>query len=215
MRKKLLLASLFVSCTSILFAQENDPAKSFKHDVGFNTTFLFDGIFNSNSGPFTLMYKTYKSENKAIRLGLTTSFTFNSNKDKISTSNYSNTTAADIYLTIGKEFQHQINKWVWYGGGDLQPHYTFNNSSSYVGSTKTYSYKSYLLGIGLRPFLGIRYNINSRLYLAAEAGATLNYYHSKNYIKDESNNIVSRDTKGNNVALALSSASGLYLFYRF
>ena len=217
MRKRLLLISLTVSFCTIAFAQtQNDGSeKSYKHDVGFNTTFLFDGIFNSGSGPFTLMYKKYKPENKAIRLGLTTSFNINSNKDNISTSNYSNSSSADIYLTIGKEFQHQINKWVWYGGGDLQPHYSFNNSSYYSGSTKTATNKNSSLGIGLRPFLGIRYNINSRLYLAAEAGVTINYDHSKSYVKSESFNTVTRDTKGNNVSMALGSASGLYLFYRF
>jgi hypothetical protein len=176
---------------------------------------LFDGIFKSGSGPFTLMYKQYKTENKAIRLGLTTSFYINSNKDNVSTSNYINSTNADIYLTIGKEFQRQINKWVWYGGGDLQPHYSFNNSSYYSSTVKTATNKNYTLGIGLRPFLGVRYNINSRLYLAAEAGFNLNYNHTRNYYKNENTKIVTQDTKGNNLLLTMSSASGLYIFYRF
>ncbi|HTJ50156.1 MAG TPA: hypothetical protein VL443_11915 [Cyclobacteriaceae bacterium] len=218
MRKRLLLISLTVSFCTIAFAQtQNDGSeKSYKHDIGFNTTFLFDGIFNSGSGPFTLMYKQYKSENKALRLGLTTSFNFNSNNANVNTSSYTDWSYANIYFTLGKEFQHHINnKWVWYGGGDLQPHYSFNNNLYYTGTTKTTTYKDSSIGMGLRPFLGIRYNFNSRLYVSAEAGVTLDYRYVKSYAKDEVGNTVFRDTKGNNLAMALSSASGLYLFYRF
>ena len=217
MRKRLLLISLSVSLCTIAFAQTQSDGteKSYKHDIGFNTTFLFNGIFNSSTGPFTLMYKQYRPENKAIRLGLTTSFSIYSNKDNIKTSNYANSSSADIYLTIGKEFQHQINKWVWYGGGDLQPHYSFNNTGYYSNSVKTSTNKNSALGIGLRPFLGIRYNINSRLYLAAEAGFNINYNHTRNYYKNENTNTVTLDTKGNNLFLTMSSASGLYIFYRF
>jgi hypothetical protein len=62
------LAGLMLSGI-LSFAQETElPAYS--RDIGFNTTFIFEGIFNSETTSFTLMYKKYVFESKSNRFGI-------------------------------------------------------------------------------------------------------------------------------------------------
>ena len=44
MKKLFVLSASMMFCVTFLFAQE-ETEKSFQKDIGFNTTFIFQGIF--------------------------------------------------------------------------------------------------------------------------------------------------------------------------
>ncbi len=217
MIKKFTIGSLLMSfCYCFAYAQE-DTVSMYRHDLGFNTTFILQGIFNSSETPFSLMYKTYKKEGKATRYGLEVSFNLDDNKPENNSSYYTNTSSGSFDFVFGKENQNHITntRWVWFYGGDLIAFYRFSTFDSYQNNElyDENEFKSY--GIGIRPFLGIRYNINERLYISAEASLRLNYARRENFVKNVNQAEAYRDTKGDNVSFSLQPASGIFLFYRF
>jgi hypothetical protein len=218
MKTKLLVTSLLVSCALCSFAQaQENETKTFKHDIGFNTAFILQGVFNTNSStPFTLMYKTYQNDKKALRFGVGGSFNVNDFNDKAVNSNYYNNSNISINISVGKEFQQSISqKWMWYSGGDIVSSYYSATNDYFQDNLKIQTQRNYNLGIGIRPFIGIRFNINSRLYLSAEASLTSQYTFSSQYAKIVNSNTVTSDRKGSDVSTSLSPASGLFLYYRF
>ncbi|MEO5600674.1 MAG: hypothetical protein ABIR06_07090 [Cyclobacteriaceae bacterium] len=56
--KKTSLMALFILVTVPSFAQEIG-SPSLARDIGFNTTFIFEGIFNPTATPFSLFIKIY------------------------------------------------------------------------------------------------------------------------------------------------------------
>lgn len=217
MKKLLLLSLLGMLCISLAFAQEEKPIEeSFRQDIGFNTIFILQGIFQSGNAPFSLMYKKYTSENHAIRFGADVFFNLDDNDANSSPSYYSNSSAASVAFVIGKEFQKPIEKrWTWYYGGDLVPFFSFNNQD-YFQNGSLYSESEYSsIGLNVRPFLGIRFNINPQLYLSAEANIALRYARTRNYQIYTNNDQPERGINGNNLSFSLNPASGLFLFYRF
>jgi hypothetical protein len=213
MNIKTLLTALLSSLLYPAFAQDSDPEENYKRDVGFNTAFILQGVFNSNSTPFSLMYKKYTSENRALRFGA--SINLNLNRSNDSTSNSNQISSAALSLSLGKEFQKLITtKWVWYYGGDLIPSFSNYQSLSYQNGKKYYENKYTSYGINARPFVGIRFAINPRLYLSAEADLSLGYTKSKISQKFFSpENIV--DSENDNYSFRASPASGIFIFYRF
>lgn len=196
------------------FAQENIQP-SYSRDIGFNTTFIFEGIFNSGSTPFTLMYKKYVSENKANRFGMDLSFALNDTDSQGSLS-YGETSHATLRLNFGREIQRAITtKWVWFYGGDLVPFYSFYDNENFQNDLLYSNDESSSLGLTLRPFLAIRFNITPRLYLSAEASLNLSYTLTEQLQEFPQANEVRRDTKMSNIAFNARAANGLFLFYRF
>ena len=70
-----------------------------QRDIGFNTTFILQGILQSDQTPFSLMLKKYVAEDKAVRIGIddTNGYT--------GSTAYFNTSAGTLSLAIGKEYQ--------------------------------------------------------------------------------------------------------------
>lgn len=218
--KTRLLVLAFVLAVISLQAQEksNSASSSYTRDFGFNTYFILQGLFQSQQAPFSVMYKKYTSERAAFRLGFSGSFSSNNSDVNVAPPNqsYYDNSAASIELTVGREFQNELGgKWMWYYGLDLLPTYSFNNSIGYSGTQKINMNKNSAYGFGVKPFLGIRYNINPRLYISAEASAQLMYLISKNLQKNYSPEQTIRDATANNVTFDLRPASGLFIFYRF
>lgn len=56
MKTKNPLVAILLLLTVTSFAQEN-PETTYSKDIGFNTTFLFQGILNSGETPFSIMFK--------------------------------------------------------------------------------------------------------------------------------------------------------------
>jgi hypothetical protein len=190
---------------------------SYTRDFGFNSLFIVNGLFSSQTTPFSVMYKKYKGDNKALRFGLDLSLTVNeTDGTTLPNTQYGNNSGGSIYLSIGKEFQHQLaGKWMWYFGTDVAPTFSGSRSEVYSGAEKINSSKSTSYGLSLRPFIGIRYNIYSRLYISTEANASLTYSISKNFAKRYNPEETTLDLTTSTVNLGLNPASGIFIFYRF
>lgn len=215
MKTTILFSAIILCCTIRLFAQEEVP-QTFRRDIGFNTTFILQGILQSGQTPFSLMFKKYTAENRAIRIGADVFFNLDNTDAYVGSTYYFNTSAASLYLTIGKEFQKPIDKrWTWYYGGDVVPFFAMNNQDYYQGGNLSSETESNSAGVSLRPFLGIRFNLNPRLYLSAEANLGLQYAYRKNYIQYTGNAEPAVDNSNNNISFTMNPASGLFLYYRF
>jgi hypothetical protein len=193
-----------------------DAPVTYNNDVGFNTTFALQGVFNSNQTPFSLMYKKYVAEKRAWRLGVDTYVNINKTDSKTSTSSFTDYSSGYVGLVVGMEKQNQIDKrWVWYYGGDFVPYHSFTNSDSFSNGELFWEEQYKEFGLGLRPFLGIRFDISPRLYLSAEANLLLSYARTKSYASNVNDPIPSRDIEGSHLVVTASPASGLFLYYRF
>ena len=202
--KNILIASSFCLMSISSFAQAM-PEKEFKKHIGFNTTIILNNIFQPSGAPFTLMFKNQTKGNQAFRLGASLFFSnVYSNNNNQAQQNFNN----NIQLTIGKEFQSSITKrWLWYSGADIAPYFQLSGFELTNQKITNISY-----GLSLRPFLGLRFNINARLYVATEAGLGLTYGFTNN---TNTNNSVTNKSDGNQFSFGLNSASSLFLFYLF
>lgn len=215
MKKVTLLSVILLLNLSFVFAQEEVP-RTFQKDIGFNTTFILQGILQSDQTPFSLMLKKYVAEDKAIRIGIDFSFNLDDTNGYPGSAAYFNTSAGTLSLAIGKEYQKPIDKrWVWFFGGDSVPFFTFNNQDYYQNGDLNSESESSSVGVSLRPFLGIRFNLNSRLYLSAEANVGLQYAYQKNMVQYADTVEPYVDSQSNNFSFTMNPASGLFLYYRF
>jgi hypothetical protein len=215
MKKVALLSITILLNLNFALAQEEDP-QIYKRDVGFNTTFIVQGILQSDQTPFSLMFKKYVAENKAIRIGLAAFFNLDNTHAFSGSTSYYNTSVGSLYLTIGKEYQKPIDKrWTWYFGGDSVPFFSFNNQDLYQSGNLYSESESSSVGVSLRPFLGIRFNLNPRLYLSAEANVGLTYAYTKNMVQYVDTIEPFVDRVSNNFSFTTNPASGLFLYYRF
>jgi len=211
MNKKVLLAFFAVLYVLPLYSQV-EPVQ-FKHDIGFNTIFILNELFDSDATPFTVMYKKYSSENKALRLGLETYIYIGESKGDGS---YTNNSLVNLSFVIGKEWQDRLSKsWLWYYGMDMLPSYSYNQLDSYNDDEKIFENKSSSLALSGRPFLGIRFDINSRLYISTEANIAITYRYTMQKQVSFNPDQTLVDIKTNSVFLNLSPATGIFLFYRF
>ena len=161
------------------------------------------------------MYKHYTAENRAIRFGIDGVLNLNNTTANSGSSFYNNSSYASFHFVVGKEFQKPIDKrWTWYYGGDIVPFFSFFNQDNFQNGSLSSNSESNSYGLGLRPFLGIRFNISPRLYLSAEANMLLQYAREKNYQKYEGSDPYT-DNMNNNISFSLSPATGLFLYYRF
>jgi hypothetical protein len=164
------------------------------------------------------MYKSYSGENKAFRLGLNASVNISDNDANSTGSNnpYTNSSNTSVELTLGKEFQQKLaGRWIWYYGLDMVPSFGAGKNEHFNNNEKTSLYKNSYIGISAKPLVGIRYNINARLYLSAEASAALRYSITKSVEKRYNPDETLRDVSGKNISFNISPASGFFIFYRF
>ena len=93
------------------FVAAQETLKAIKNDIGFNTNFILNGIFNSGSNPFSFVYKRQLTEQRAWRSGV--SFNVNINSISGQPTNYSQQTFYSINPSIGKEWQLSLSKrWI-------------------------------------------------------------------------------------------------------
>lgn len=231
--KKLFLIFLVTATIAKCFSQDLPDLKAYRSDVGFNTNFIFNGVFNSggNGSPFDLMLKKQKTANSAVRFG--TSINFNTSNDlSYYQQNYNEFTIYNFSISLGKEFQKQINKhWIFYYGVDIAPFFAFTQIEYYAQEYNTPNLEYYIqslkstntYGLKVIPFLGIRFNINERLHVATQANLFLSFNKKSVAQKsiDNSNsspgnyNYYSNQKSFYEGTVNIAPASGIFFFYRF
>ena len=231
--KKILLTILTTAAITSCFCQDLPDLKAYRSDIGFNTNFVFSGIFNSGTtgNPFDVMLKKQKNANNALRFG--TSLSVNNYNDlSYSPQNYNQYSNYNFSISLGKEFQKQINKrWIFYYGTDIAPFVLFYKTENYIQEPNTLNLEPYLLysnssnsyGLRVIPFLGIRFNINERLYVATQTNLfiSLNRKTVTQKSIDNSNsspgnyNYYSSQKIFNEGTVNITPASGIFIFYRF
>lgn len=210
------IITVLLLCTLAVYvqaqSQEQPASPLYRRDIGFNTNIVFNGIFNSGSTPFTLMYKTYRREHRATRYALN----LNTNLQHGKQTNGYLGSGINTSVLVGTEYQHELNKrWIWFHGIDFGGRYQSNTQEIYwLGNiTQKQSNESY--GVQVRPFLAIRYQLAERLYLAAEASFNVAYdwVHEKTEYPNSPESNTKNDKR--QLTTGLSPASGIFVFYRF
>ncbi len=211
-RKTSLVAALILWSTTTVFSQDS-PA-TYSQDIGFGAGSILSGLFGSGTGPATFLYKKYTHDTQARRLGITlsTSLRDGSGTDFQGAPTGDDYTAANIEILVGKEFQKPIaGRWVWYYGGDIVPGFGIQKFSGTAPNAQ--NWREVNFDVAIRPFLGLRFNINERLYLATETGARLAYNYRMR--TDENPNGQSAERSDGTIALGAFAATSIYIYYRF
>ena len=128
---------------------------------------------------------------------------------------------------MGKEFQKQITKrWIFYYGGDIAPFLDYGQARTFNFSITLPNFDYRLVnegkftsyGLRLLPFLGIRFAINERLYVATEASLKLSLNNKDSYKKtlisspDQYVELKNNFIESN---ITFNPAAGISVFYRF
>jgi hypothetical protein len=207
------MASVYIFCFALPSSSQDTLGLKLKNDIGFNTTFFLNNIFQSSSTPFSIMYKKYQTPDKAYRFGIDTNFSIRKNSG---IGNFTDQTSYSLSVVLGKEKQNRAWKaWVWYYGLDIVPSFSRLTSINFSNDQKTQEYINSAYGLTARPFLGIRFDINSRLYISSEMNLSLVFSHNTNIQKAFNPEQTIVDTNSNSGSLSLSPASGIFVFYRF
>lgn len=210
------LTILLLLCSGYLFSQDLPDLKAYSKDIGFNTNFLFNGIFNASGSPFDVMMKKQKTSNTAMRYGISLFGNVDTNSYQREYYQYDN---YSLSFSVGKEKQNRLNKrWIFYYGGDIAPYYYFNKQAYHSSDLLVNETINNEFGLRVTPFLGIRFQINERLYLATEALLRLSYGRKESSWKsfDSSGNISDESSQRfNAVRVQALPATGISFFYRF
>ncbi len=138
-----------------------------------------------------------------------------------STTYYTSNSTNSISLSIGKEWQQTVAKgWIWYYGFDIKPNYyrnTYESSNANGGSVYKNKSENINYGVSFVPFLGLRFIISEKLYLATEANFNLGVSHQSYYSDYTSSGITSiqQDYSTYNLQANTGSAGGIFVFYKF
>jgi hypothetical protein len=203
---------LFTFLTIRLVAQ--DENKNFKHEVGFNTNVILNGVLNTGGGHYDLIYKHQVNPTKYNRFGI--KFSLNVDNTNV---NYSSGFIS-FAPTLGREWQKSISKkWVWYFGADISPSFSLRHSNNYQSGNPAANQTiqdNYMYGLALFPFMAIRFNISDRLYLATETAINFSYTLSRSVstqtINGKSQN---SDYYRDNYNVGSSYPSGISVVYKF
>lgn len=214
---------LFMWCANTAVAQSD----STNTEIGFSTQFVFDNIFQSSSAPFELILKKQTKSNLWMRYGIGADFADNIEVESLHTfeRQHQNTY---LRVSIGTEKRKQLsNKWLLLYGADLQASFQKSKYTSIQNPPNDHYYsqqdnRTLLYGGGVRPFLGIGFNITPRLYVSTEASVLMDARFGKaseghTYI-DYVNNTSSETNEDENIrriALGVNPASAIFIYYRF
>jgi hypothetical protein len=158
------------------------------------------------------MLKTYNKPERAMRYGVSM---YVGLYDGSGDANYTTTNQVNLTLIVGKEFQEKIGRmWIWYYGMDVMPAVHYSRFEYFIDDQRIRQNTSINYGVTARPFLGIRFNINERLYVSTEANFNAAYRHSKSTNKIYQPPSTEK-LSGNGFSLAVEPATGIFIFYRF
>ncbi len=201
------------------FAQDQIEPVRYRHHIGFNTNFILGGLYGSTiNAPFDFMYKKQSDHQRATRLGF--SLSGNGQKDEATSQNNINSISFDVALVIGQEWRNRIAaRWEWYGGADVIPSFgTYSYRQSTAVNSEFREEQTRRYGIQLRPFLGLAFQINERLYVATEAAllSGFSFQRSERTPFMNSETTLKKSTSRTTTASVRAlPSSGISLFYQF
>jgi hypothetical protein len=213
--KKLFLLAAFVGFGSTVSMAQSES--SYQKEIGTNTSLILEGLINTGGAPFNLMYKKVQSERSALRIGV--NYHVHSRSEEVVGSNARSSFGSTHFaFSFGKEFLAPVaNKWMVYYGGDVVPGFSSSSNKTYIDNLIRSQSSNTTLSANLRPFLGLRFNISERLYLATEASASLFLSQRKeksiSYVDGLVDDENTRNING--FSSGLNAMSGIYVFYRF
>jgi hypothetical protein len=222
--QKTLWGLLLWLLTTMAYAQTADSTRSYRHHIGLNTQFAQDQFFNPNARtPLQIMYKRQNKGNSAWRIGLGAIYrveetTWASLRD------VGNTYYLNGNISLGYEWQQPITKkWLIYYGVDANlflQYKKFDGERDFdivingvLIKPKGFD-ENYTLMPTISPFLGGRFHLRNRFYIAAEVSLQMYYEKKQQNIRFEGKSIgVKGDIDYTNYGLSLKPYSGVYLFY--
>ena len=172
-----LIAFLLFVC-QFASAQSQDSTTFYRHHIGINTRVIIDKIVDPASRmPLQLMYKYQLSRTGAIRIGLEGTYAKSD-----STQSYTNRRdeITDYLLggSVGHEWQKPLSKifMLYYGadafynqkGRNIEMWDEFSEPDPYGVVEKHLKDLLTTTSYGIRPFIGLRANVGTRLYLSTE-----------------------------------------------
>lgn len=227
---KSLLISLVLVCLLTFPVCSQDESSAFdsmtyRHHVGTNTELIFGSLVERTYFPFQLFYKYQLKQNKALRLQIDTRFSIKGENPPLNGGIITETRSGNGGISYGYEWQNYFSKrWAFYYGGDIRLGISgtaIEAKPNLVNSSSPNIVNSFSYSIRAKPFIGIRFNINSRLYLASEASLALTYFRStfknKLYNNDGTNLILISEQKSKTYDFDIEGYpfSGIYVFYLF
>ncbi len=198
-----------------LVAQTED-ATEYQNHIGFNTAIIINNLFNGEATPFTLMYKRQTSEKRAWRFGVGMAVSQNNEEpDANFPGFFSVSSYVEADISLGHEWVSPLSqRWYWYKGADVFFRYYQSQIETYDDGTPYTSSDDTTVGGSINPFLGIRFNVNNRLYLSTEVSLRAGYYQVESTIEDFNQATVS-NSSGTQTLVTLQPATGIFIFYRF
>lgn len=224
--QKTLWGLLLWLLTTMAYAQTADSTRSYRHHIGLNTQFAQDQFFNPNARtPLQIMYKRQNKGNSAWRVGMGLYYNYSD-----STYDANRFTGQVIWLktglSLGYEWQHQVlPKTIFFYGGDLASDIYYVKSQGRFTSSVILpgfspdenGFDEYMhLDLMFKPFIGFRYHLSKRLYLAYEANVQIRHHRYSNSLRtSNSRTSTTRTFEFTNTQFAFQAYSGVYLFYQF
>jgi predicted porin len=189
--KKIIIISIGFLFLQLSRAQDSTSftSKKSEFNIGYFNLFQLSSINNLGVG-----YK-YVFGNGALRLGTSLNYNYSEYKSISDTSKSTNTT---IIPRIGYEFRQNYNRIIVYYGADItgsiQKQISTGSNNSKQDNT------SY--GIGLSPFIGVKYFVSKNISLSTET--SFNFMYSSGKDKQTYNGVPSNDSNNQSISTRLS-----------
>lgn len=215
---KLIRILVFLLIGITASAQEELP--DFKrHEVGIGFSFINNFLPLDNdigrTSPYRVYYNSYKSENVFTRHAFNLNLVFRSQdeetRDDIEKLNFVD---IDYKIGIGKEHEVYRGFEIAYGWDILLDFLYSDLSLEQVDNNITTTNTQKQFGLGVGPFVGLRYNITDRVSLFTEASYYLLFDYTSESIEIDPGTEDSKD-KTIRAFSSFSSPRYLVLFYKF
>ena len=193
---------------------ENTELSSGKIEIGYNVTTVLSHFIGNESlieaSDFPLIVR-FRAKKTLFRIGLGVSGNSNEFFDNI-TGIFRKNDFNETFLKLGfeKEF-FKDKKWTGYYGIDLIGNYISDQVTTF--GFEQVILNNNTIGVGGGPFLGIKYDINSRIYFHTES--TLYFLAKRTTLKQNINGVSTQIQETDNYSASLQSPLSLYLNYKF
>lgn len=220
----LLLSLLFISCSSILLAQDTATSvkktkPKLKHQIGVNVASFFDRYLRFNSttpgtDPNLFSYRHILSDHAALRVGFSLGMAnenLTSNTSSLPRKSKSNNEA----LRLGYEY-YVLKTFAWRAGVGVHAYAgrsktNSTQTDSIQGTTFTSTASNFYVGAG--PVVTLQYYIARRVTFGTEA--SINVYHSQSKDISKVTGTFVQESKSESKLTGISITPPISLFLNF